>query len=212
MSLPTKPRASGPVIPLSRWPAWGLLTSTGLSVLLSGAAVAALPLLDLFVGLTIVSITVLVAVGAAFDGPGMAAREALRPDVARAAGLPPERVNARGEATDGMGNVAGPALAGIGIAAIGITGTLWAAAAMFVAAAITTALSVPGQPRPVRRRESYLAATTAGLRYVWRDATLRALAVAGMLVMLFVAPLVLTLTSAAGAGGPQQRAGLLVAA
>ncbi|MBO4210575.1 MFS transporter [Micromonospora echinofusca] len=190
---------------------WGRRRISVAADLLSGAAVAALPLLDLVAGLTIVSVAALVAVGAAFDGPGMAAREALRPDVARAAGLPLERVNACGEATDGIGNVAGPALAGIGIAVVGITGTLWAAAAMFVAAAATTALSVPGQLRPVPQRESYLAATTAGLRRVWRDATLRALAVAGMLVMLFVAPLVLALTSATRTSGPQGQAGLLVA-
>ena len=50
---------------------------------------------------------VLVALGAVFDSPGAAARESLRPDVARAAGIPLIRVNAWGEVAENIGYLAG---------------------------------------------------------------------------------------------------------
>ena len=180
--------------------------------LASAGAVALLPVVDAAVGLGLVGLAALVALGAAFDGPGAAAREALRPEAADAAGSTRERVNAGGEVVLQAGEVGGPVLAGAGLAALGVWGSLWAAAGLFLLAALTTALTLPRHaPRP-RTGESYLAATTAGLRHVWRDPVLRGVGVVGCLVLLFVAPLVLVLTTHFQAVGRPGGLGVTLAA
>jgi MFS family permease len=95
---------------------WGRRRVATLADVLSAASVAALPLVDATVGLSLVATLALVGVGAVFDGPGGAAREASRPSVATAAGLPLHVLNSRGEALEGIGGIAGPALAGAGLA------------------------------------------------------------------------------------------------
>ncbi|MBP2474379.1 MFS family permease [Crossiella equi] len=160
--------------------------------LLSGAAVAALPLLDLAVGLGIGLILALVALGAVFDGPGMAARESLRPDVARRTGLPLEKVNSWGEAVDGIGGIAGPGLAGVLIAVVGPMNTLWATVVMFALASLLTFTVVPDSAAPVAapvEREPYWRSVWQGLRFVWTERALRATALTGMFVVLFISPL-----------------------
>ncbi|MBB4676045.1 MFS family permease [Crossiella cryophila] len=160
--------------------------------LLSAAAVAALPLLDMTLGLGIPLILGLVALGAVFDGPGMAAREALRPDVAAKAKLPLEKINSWGEAVDGIGGVAGPGLAGVLIAIIGPMNTLWATVIMFFLASVLTFTVVPsvqhtGGERPAV--EPYWQSVWQGLKFVWTEGALRATALTGMLIVLFLTPL-----------------------
>lgn len=187
--------------------------STGAD-LLSAAAVAALPLLDAVVGLSLVTTLALVGLGALFDGAGAAAREASRPAVAAASGTPLATLNARGEAVDGAGQVAGPALAGVGLGALGATGSLWVGAALFVVAAAVTRWSLPPDPVPTlprevgQGRESHLRAAATGVRHLWADPTLRAVTVLGMVAMAFVAPLSLVLTAHLA---PQGRGGALAA-
>jgi MFS family permease len=163
--------------------------------LASAAAVLALPLLDATVGLTLLAICACVAAGAVFDGPGLAAREALRPAVARSAGVRLERVNARDEVAQQLGEVAGPALAGVGLAVVGATGSLWAAGAVFVAAAAATAVTLPRSRTARRPAERLGPALAAGLRTVWHDRVLRTVALADTAFAFFLAPLVLVLAT-----------------
>ena len=86
----------------------GRRRSSIIADVLSALAVAAIPLADLTIGLGIPLLLVLVALGAVFDSPGAAARESLRPDVARPARIPLTRLNAWGEAAEGIGYLAGP--------------------------------------------------------------------------------------------------------
>lgn len=174
---------------------WGRRRVSTAADLVSAVAVAALPLVDTVVGLTLASTVALVALGALFDGPGAAAREASRPRVAAAAGVRVETVNARGEAVEGAGEVVGPALAGIGLGILGALGSLWLAAALFVVAAVATWCGLPRDLPPTGDRESYGRAALSGLRLVRRDPTLRAVALLGMLGMLFVSPLLLVLAA-----------------
>ena len=119
---------------------------------LSALAVAAIPVADLTIGLGMGLLLALVALGAVFDSPGAASREALRPDVARRAGVPLARVNAWGEAAEGIGYLAGPALAGLLLLLVGGFGTLWTSVVLFGLAMITTAVTIPGISRPARSR------------------------------------------------------------
>ncbi|MBN6038701.1 MFS transporter [Amycolatopsis sp. 195334CR] len=156
----------------------------------SALAVAALPLLDATAGLGIGLILVLVALGAVFDGPGSAAREALRPDVARHSGIPLSKVNAWGEAAEGAGALAGPGLGGVLLVTLGGFGTLWVAAAMFALAVVATVLTLPRHlsPPPPAEPEPYLRSVVAGLRFVVREPALRAVVLTGTIIVLFLAP------------------------
>jgi MFS family permease len=179
---------------------WGRRRSSVGADLLSALAVAAIPLADVTVGLPMPLLAALVAAGAVFDGPGGAAREALRPDAARASGWSLERINARGEAVDGAAATVGPAAAGLLIAAVGPVATLWVTVVMFgLAAAITSlAVRVPGATAASSgqqhgqqmdgRSDGYWLAVRVGLRFVWRDRTLRAVALVAMLLLAVVVP------------------------
>jgi MFS family permease len=184
---------------------WGRRRVAAGADLVGAVAVAALPLLDLTVGLGLVATLVLVAAGAVFDGPGAAAREAARPEVARASGTTTDAVNARGEAAEQFGEIAGPAIAGVGIGVVGALSSLWVAAGLLLVAGLVTWCTQPDQ---VARRsgddvgagprgtpEPYLTAVRTGLATVWRDRTLRATALLTAVAMLFFAPLTLIVTT-----------------
>src|SRR6195952_3962281 len=155
---------------------------------LSATAVAAIPLADLTIGLGIPLLLALVALGAVFDSPGAAAREALRPDVARRAGQPLSRVNSWAEAAEGTGYLAGPALAGLLLLLVGGFGTLWTSVVLFALAAVVTGLLVPAHLSPIPRADPYLRSVREGLLYVLRDRTLRAVTLTAAVVWVFVLP------------------------
>lgn len=158
------------------------------SDILSALAVAALPLLDATLGLAIGPLLVLVALGALFDSPGAAARESLRPDVARHCGVPLAKVNAWGEAAEGIGYLAGPALGGILLVVTGGFGTLWISVGLFTLAALVVWATVPHGLSPEPLREPYFRAVVDGLRFVLTEPTLRAVALTAAVVMAFVLP------------------------
>ena len=155
---------------------------------LSATAVAAMPVAELTVGLGIPLLLILVALGAVFDSPGAAARESLRPDVARRAGRPLARINAWGEAAEGIGYLAGPALAGLLLLVVGGFGTLWTSVVLFGLAMIVTAITVPSHLSPSPRPEPYLRSVREGVRYVLRDRTLRAVTLVAAVIWVFILP------------------------
>ncbi len=155
---------------------------------LSAAAVAALPLADATVGLTTGLVLVLVAVGAVFDSPGAAAREALRPDVARAAQVPLARVNAWGEVAENTGYLAGPALAGLLLVVVGGFGTVWVAAALFGLSLLVTWFLVPAHLSVRPAPEPYLRSVWDGIRFLLADSTLRAVTLTAAVIWLFLLP------------------------
>jgi MFS family permease len=155
---------------------------------LSALAVAALPLLDGLVGLGLPLLLVLVALGAVFDGPGAAAREALRADVARRTGTPLPKLNAWGEAAESIGNMVGPGIGGVLLVAVGGFGALWATVAMFVLSAAVTAWTMPGSAAPPPAHEPYLRSVVDGLRFVLRDRGLRTVALTATIIVAFAAP------------------------
>lgn len=155
---------------------------------LSAVAVAAIPLAEGTIGLGIPLLLVLVALGAVFDSPGAAARESLRPDVARHAGKPLAKVNAWGEAAEGVGYLAGPALAGLLLLLVGGFGTLWASVLLFALALVVTAVTVPTHLSPSPHPEPYLRSVKDGLLYVLRDRTLRAVTLVAAVIWVFILP------------------------
>jgi MFS family permease len=162
------------------------------SDLASALAVAAIPLLGLTGGLTVWAVAALAALGAVFDPAGVTARESMLPDAALRAGLRLERANGIHEAVWGVAFLAGPGVGGLLIATVGATTTLWATAAGFlIAIALIAAARVPASGRPDRtdRPAGLLRGTAEGLRFVWKDRLLRALALVGTAVVALYLPI-----------------------
>lgn len=172
---------------------FGHKRSSVVSDLLSAAAVAAIPVVDSTIGLEIWGLIILVAIGAMFDGPGMGAREALTFDVSTHTGISLERLTSLRETIQGVGQLAGPGIAGVLIFALGAIPTLWATAALFTAGVIMLASTVP-RDTPTRAtpdvvREPFWAAVVVGVKYVWGDRTLRAIGLTAAAILLFITPL-----------------------
>jgi MFS family permease len=156
------------------------------SDLLSLLSVAAIPLLDGWIGLGVWGLAALAVLGATFDPAGITARESMLPDAARASRLPLERANGIHEATWGVAFLVGPGVAGLLIALVGAVSTFWGTAACFGAAAILLAVvRIPGSGRPATavREAGFWDATLAGLAFLWHDRVLRSVAILAALLI-----------------------------
>ncbi len=111
----------------------------------SAVAVAALPIVDLTLGLNIGWFILLGVLGALFDVPGMTARDAMLPDVARDTGMSVDRVSGIREALFGASFLVGPALAGLGLAFLPAPTVLWLTCGCSALAALLT-LGLPNRP------------------------------------------------------------------
>ena len=190
------------------------LVSNGADVL-SALAVAAVPIVDALFGIDVALMALLVAIGATFDGPGMAARESLRPDVAEHAGVPLVKLNAWGETVDSLGAFGGPALAGVLIGFVGPASTLWVTVGMFLVAVVLVWFGVPKvAPRPQAREESYLRSVRTGLLFVLRDPLLRSVSLMSIIAMIFLSTVdpVFFPAYLQGERVPAELAGLVLAA
>ena len=161
------------------------------SDLLSLASVAAIPLLQGWVGLSFGLLAALAVFGAVFDPAGITARETMLPEAARAAGLPLERVNGTHEAVWGLAFLVGPGVAGLLIALVGATDAFWATAACFaLSALLMVVVRVPGAGRPAvhERVDGFWSGTKEGLVFLWGDRVLRSVALVTALVVAFWLP------------------------
>jgi MFS family permease len=163
-----------------------------LSDVLSAVSVAAIPVVDLVLGLDLGLIVVLVVVGALFDPAGATAREAMLPSVAARARLPLERGNGIHEAAWGVAYMVGPGLGGLLVALVGAAGTLWVTALAFVLSIAAIALvKAPriGRPSEDERPSSILRGSADGLSFVWKSRVLRALVVIEMVLVAVYMPI-----------------------
>ncbi|WP_084124017.1 MFS transporter [Demequina sp. NBRC 110054] len=113
-----------------------------LSDVISALAVAAIPLVDGAIGLSLGWFIGLAIAGAVGDAPGASAREAMAPAIARASGLGLDRVLGIVQGAAALAMVAGPALAAGVIGVLGPTAVMWVTAAASGAAALA-GLAVP---------------------------------------------------------------------
>lgn len=154
----------------------------------SAAAVAGIPLLHAADALEFWHILALGFLGALFDAPAQAAREALIPELAERARMPLDRANSLWTSTEHAGYILGAPAAGILIAAFGAPAALWVDAASFVAAAIAVVVVLPRLRRD-RPRTPYLADLVDGLRFIARNATLRTFLAFATVGNFLIAPL-----------------------
>jgi H+ antiporter protein len=150
---------------------------------LSALSVAAVPVLALTFGVHVVNVAVLAglaALGALFDPAGMTARETMLPEAATRAGWTLDHANSVYEAVFNLSYIVGPGLGGLMIATLGGVNTMWVTAGAFVLSIIAIAgLRLEGAHKPDRTAlpDGVLAGVVEGLRFVWNNKVLRALAI-----------------------------------
>ena len=170
----------------------------------SALSVAALAVVDATVGLNLFWFITLGVLGALFDVPGMTARQAMMADVSATSGVAIDKVAAGQSTLFGLSFLAGPALAGVLLAALPAIQVVWVTAACSALAALFIALMpLVAQAAPAAsEHESPL----AGLRIVRRDAALMGMMIISLASMVFVAPLLGVLLPAhfRGLGQPQE--------
>ncbi len=159
--------------------------------LLSGLAVAPLPVLVALDALEVWHVVALAVAGTLADSAGSTARQSLVPVAADRGGIPRERANALFTSAEHVGYLLGAPVAGLLIAALGVGDALWVTVASFALAALLVSrlghLSGP-------RRVASASVETVGLReavaFIWADPALRALVVFPTVSVLVVGPLV----------------------
>lgn len=159
-----------------------------LSDVLSGATVAAIPIVAIVFGANRVDVTVLAALaalGALFDPAGFTARESMLPEAAARAGWTLDRTNGFYEATFNAAYIVGPGLGGLLIATIGGINTMWVAAGTFVLSIVAISvlrLEGAGPPTVDQRPDGVWSGMVEGLRFVWKLRVLRTLALIDLAV------------------------------
>jgi len=145
--------------------------------LISLVGVALVPLLYDTTGLAFWQLLALVFVARLLTIPGLTARRALLPELAMLAGWRLERINASFESAQSLATLLGPPIAGLLVALLGAGNVLWLDAASFAVSAALVMTAIPaGITAIVPLVEGYSDALRAGLRFLWNDHLLRAMA------------------------------------
>ncbi|MGH2383835.1 MAG: MFS transporter [Candidatus Limnocylindria bacterium] len=167
----------------------GPVRTSSAADLLSGLAVAPLPILLALDALEIWHVVLLAIVGTLADSAGSTARQSLVPAAADSGGYKRERANAMFTSAEHVGYLLGAPIAGLLIAAFDVAAALWVTVASFAFAALVVARLVH-LPRP---RTVAATAESPGLReaiaFIWGDPALRALLVFPTAAVLLVGPL-----------------------
>jgi MFS family permease len=163
--------------------------------LISGAAVASIPVLGLLGVLAFWEVMVLIFALSSFDALGVTARFAVIPGLATRASFSLERANAADRAIARAGQLIGPVLAGVLIAWIGPSNVLFVDAGTFVVSALLVAFGVSAMTalQPVtaeaKATAGYRAALSEGLRFVLGNRLVLSLIVLALLGNVFDVPL-----------------------
>lgn len=163
--------------------------------LLSGAAVAGVPVVAWAFGADAVDTAVLAALGACaatFDPAGITARQSMLPEAAARAGWSLDRVNSIYEAMQSLAFMVGPGIGGLMIATVGGITTMWITAGAFALSILAIAvLRLEGADKPVHaaRPEGLISGISEGLRFVWSLRVLRTLALIDLVVTALYLPM-----------------------
>lgn len=152
-------------------------TAAILSDVISAVALLMLPIIELTIGLNIgwfIAIAILNSFG---DVPGITARETMLPSIARASGLDPSRIIGLRESLGGISMLAGPALAGVLVAALEPVTVMWITAGIALLAALLT-LGIPSSATAHERAADSAGSKVSifyGLRVIFGNPLLRTL-------------------------------------
>lgn len=160
----------------------GYRRASVLADVVSGATIAAVPVLHVTVGLPFPVLLGLVFLSGLLDTPGQTARTALLPEVAARAGVPLERAVGLLEATERSARLTGAPLAGLLVAVVGSVSVLAFDAATFaISAAVVTWLLPRGLDSRVHPEDAavsgYWRQLGEGFTFLKREPLLRAFVV-----------------------------------
>lgn len=155
----------------------------------SGLTVAAVPLLYVTIGLNIYALMALMFLGAIFDGPGMNARQAMIPKLARDSSISLERINSGFTIGRSLVSLVGLPIAGLLIAWIGAASSLWITAATFAISAAITQVLLPATARPEPSRASVAADLKEGLRFIFHNRLLRSITLTATVINMVLNPI-----------------------
>lgn len=157
----------------------GYWRSSILADAVNGAAVLAVPVIALTVGLPFPGLLALVFVGGLLDTPGQTSRRVMVPEISERAGVRLERSVGFVDAATRLSSLLGAPLAGILVAAVGPFAAMYATAAGFAVSGVITWLLVdyPRAPTTSAEEESqgYWQDLAVGFRAVVRDPLMRVL-------------------------------------
>lgn len=167
-------------------------TAAILSDVISAVALLILPIVDLTIGLSLgwfVAVAILNSFG---DVPGITAREAMLPAIAKAATTDPSRLIGLRESLAGVSLLLGPAIAGILVSAFQPVTVLWITSGLAAAAALLTA-AVPKRATVLAPDHTESSTTRParsmfyGLGVIARSPLLRGLVLLGMALAIVLA-------------------------
>ena len=147
--------------------------------LVSGAAVLAIPVLALTVGLPFWALLALVFAGGLLDTPGQTARRVMLPALTARAGVRLEQSVGLLDGSERFAKLIGASVAGLLVALVGPIPALFVNAATFAVSALLTWAFVAAAPAPVlpdrsdAPRTSYWADLAEGFRFVVQDPLMR---------------------------------------
>jgi predicted MFS family arabinose efflux permease len=174
--------------------AFGPARTSSVADLLSALAVAPLPVLIALDVYEIWHIVALVILGTFADSAGSTARQSMVPAAADFSSYRRERANALFTSAEHVGYVLGAPIAGLLIAAFGVSGALWVTVAAFALSAVVVAGMVRLPHPHVGPAAGAESVARVGLReaiaFIWADPALRALVVFPTVAVLLVGPLV----------------------
>ena len=167
-------------------------TAAIISDVISAAALLILPIVDLTIGLSLgwfIAVAILNSFG---DVPGITAREAMLPAIAKAAKTDPSRLIGVRESLAGVSLLLGPAIAGILVATFEPVTVLWITSGLATMAALLTLL-VPKRATVLAPDHTEASATRParsvfhGLGIIVRSPLLRGLVLLGMTLAIVLA-------------------------
>lgn len=167
-------------------------TAAILSDVISAVALLILPIVDLTIGLSLgwfVAVAILNSFG---DVPGITAREAMLPAIAKSATMDPSRLIGLRESLAGVSLLLGPAIAGILVSAFEPVTVLWITSGLAAAAALLT-VAVPKRATVLSRDHTESSTTQPtrsmfhGLGVIVRSPLLRGLVLLGMALAIVLA-------------------------
>lgn len=167
-------------------------TAAVLSDVISAVALLLLPIIDLTIGLNLgwfIAVAVLNSFG---DVPGITAREAMLPSIARAAELDPSRLIGLRESLAGVSLLVGPAIAGILVAALEPVAVMWVTSAIAALAALLTLL-IPSRASALPREQEDASTQEPagsvfhGMSIIFRSPLLRVLVLMGLALAVALA-------------------------
>ncbi|MBE1524706.1 MFS transporter [Nesterenkonia lutea] len=158
---------------------------------ISALALLILPIVDLTVGLNVGWFIAVAVLGSFGDVPGMTAREAMLPALARAVGAEPSRLIGLREALTGVTVLIGPAVAGVLVAALEPVTVLWITSGLAALAALLT-LGIASSAT-AHQRDHDTATTVQGMSSVFDGLKilLRSPLLRGMLILAITLGVVL---------------------